>query len=1022
MAIDAGGVQSELILDAKRYFDTLKKAEEQMKTFEDQVRQSSTQMESSLSRVDKQYKLWETSANGVQKALYGKGKEVDSLNQKLNILGNEISDNNIKLDKAKQEYGANSKEVQELEDNILDLKIRQAELNKEMEKFSLGNRLQEAGNKMSSLGNTLTTHVTLPLVGLGVAASTVGFNFEAQMSRVKAISGATGKGFEKLEKQAMDLGAKTAFSASEAAQGMENLASAGFEVNEIMDAMPGLLDLAASSGADLATASEIAASTIRGFGMEAKDAGHVADVLARAAADTNAQIEDMGEAMKYVAPVAKAMGYNIEETAAAIGVMSDAGIKGGMAGTALRGALIRLTKPAKQAKDAMKEIGFTAYTTEGKMKSLSVITAELEEKTKGYSDEQRNAYISAIFGQEALSGMLALMEAGPGRIDSLTKSFKSADGAAKEMAETMMDNTKGAIEEMKGSLETAAITVSKVLAPMITKGAEKITEMANAFSELNPKTQETIVKVAGLVAVAGPLLSIGGKLTSGIGSIIKFFGLFNAVAGGTAAATAGVGAAATTAAGTAGVGGLAGLATGLGGVVVAAAPYLLAAAAVAGAGYVVYDQLTKETIPAIDLFADKIEYATTKVQYSGAGIGAASRNYETITTTISDATEKLVGTYIELDNGVKNALTDLYINSTQITEQNKNELIAKYQEMANTINSTLKTRQDENIANLQDFFKQSSAITDKEEADILKKTEEYYNNKKKTVEEIQAQIKAILEKAADEHRTLTDKEVEDINGLQQKMKDQAIKILSENEVESKVILERMKEYDTRITAEQSAEHIKKLNESRDKAVAAANDEYEKRIATIIKMRDEAKVISTDQADTLIADAKRQKDEIIKKAEETRMGAIEKMTQLNKDLENQVDTTTGKILTWWDKIKRWWNGWQPETKTFTATQKTNYIDNQQQVRGQNKIGNNAHGTNFFSGGWTWAGEQGRELIKLPRGSEIYSNQQSERMVSENAKNGDVIVENMNVRDDNDIKLIARELYNLQNSKRRALGVT
>lgn len=188
-----------------------------------------------------------------------------------------------------------------------------------------GTRISALGGVATAIGSTLTKSVTVPLLGIGAGAVKVAVDFEAEMSRVKAISGATGSDFEKLQAQAEELGAATSFSATEAASGMENLASAGFTVNQIMDAMPGLLDLAASDNLDLATAADIAASTLNGFGLEASQAAHVADVLAKAAADTNAGITDTGEAMKYIAPVAATMGQSLEEVTAAIGLMSNAG-------------------------------------------------------------------------------------------------------------------------------------------------------------------------------------------------------------------------------------------------------------------------------------------------------------------------------------------------------------------------------------------------------------------------------------------------------------------------------------------------------------------------------------------------------------------------------------------------------------------------------------------------------------------------------------------------------------------------
>lgn len=232
--------------------------------------------------------------------------------------------------------------------------------------------------------------VTAGVAALGVSAIKTGMEFEAQMSRVQAISGATGKELKALNSLAIKLGADTAFSAKEAADGMENLASAGFNTKEIMSAMPGLLDLAAVSGGDVARASEVAASSLRAFGLEASKAGHVADVFARAAADTNAEVGDMGEAMKYVAPVAKAMGQSIEETAAAIGIMSDAGVKGSQAGTTLRGAFSRLAKPTKAMREVMSELGLAFYDAHGNMKPLNAIISELKSNTSKLTQEQKN--------------------------------------------------------------------------------------------------------------------------------------------------------------------------------------------------------------------------------------------------------------------------------------------------------------------------------------------------------------------------------------------------------------------------------------------------------------------------------------------------------------------------------------------------------------------------------------------------------------------------------------------------------
>ena len=388
---------------------------------------------------------------------------------------------------------------------------------------SASQRTYALGSAMTSVGSTLTTNVTLPLVGIGTAAMAVGNKFESAMSRVKGVSGATGEEFEALKDQALDLGASTAFSASEAAAGMENLASAGFTANEIIAAMPGLLDLAASSGADLATASEIAASAIRGFGLGADKAGHVADVFAEAAARTNAQTEDMGEAMKYVAPVASAMSQSLEETAAAIGIMSDAGIKGSQAGTSLRGALSRLAKPTKDMNEIMDRFGLSFFDAQGKMLPLNGVVKQLETSLGGLTEQQRNNALVTLFGQESLSGMLALMSRGSDELIDLTKSFENVDGAAANMAEVMMDNTSGSIEEMMGSLETLAIKVQQVLAPVVVKVANWLTELINKLSSMDEGVLTSIVAIGGAAAAAGPILTILGKLLTTIGSMPTAF-------------------------------------------------------------------------------------------------------------------------------------------------------------------------------------------------------------------------------------------------------------------------------------------------------------------------------------------------------------------------------------------------------------------------------------------------------------------------------------------------------------------
>lgn len=327
------------------------------------------------------------------------------------------------------------------------------------------------------------TGTAVALGGVAAAAIKVGSDFESQMSRVKAISGATGEEFEQLKAQAMQLGADTSFSASQAAKGMENLAAAGFTTSEIMSAMPGLLNLAAASGEDLASSSDIAASTLRGFGLAASDAAHVADVLAANANRTNSSVANTGEAMKYIAPLARAAGLSLEETAAAIGIMANAGVNGSQAGTSLRGALSRLSKPTKDMSEAMDELGISFYDSNGKMKSLTEQVGMLRQATEGMTDEQKNNYLVTLYGQEALSGMLALINEGEGSLGELTNAYKNCDGAAQEAAETMQDNLSGALEQLGGSAETLGLAFYNSVADNLKNAAKTATESINNITD-----------------------------------------------------------------------------------------------------------------------------------------------------------------------------------------------------------------------------------------------------------------------------------------------------------------------------------------------------------------------------------------------------------------------------------------------------------------------------------------------------------------------------------------------------------
>ena len=390
-------------------------------------------------------------------------------------------------------------------------------------------KLNGLSSAFKTTGGLLSRNVTLPIVGVGAAAVKTATDFEAGMSEVKAISGATGSEFDALREKAIEMGAKTKFSASDSADAFKYMAMAGWDASAMMDGIAGVMDLAAASGEDLATTSDIVTDALTAFGLQASDSAHFADVLAQASSKSNTNVGLMGETFKYVAPVAGALGYSIEDTAVAIGLMANSGIKGSQAGTALRSTITRLAKPVGEAKDAVEELGISITNADGTMKPLSQTMVELREKFAGLTEEQKAQYAAMLAGQEGMSGLLAIVNASDEDFQKLTDEINNANGAAEDMASVMMDNTAGAVEQLKGALESAGILIGEKLTPYIRKLAEWITGLVEKFNSLSEEEQDQIVKFGLILAAIGPVLLIMSRVISVVLMFAKAFGLIKNV-------------------------------------------------------------------------------------------------------------------------------------------------------------------------------------------------------------------------------------------------------------------------------------------------------------------------------------------------------------------------------------------------------------------------------------------------------------------------------------------------------------
>lgn len=381
---------------------------------------------------------------------------------------------------------------------------------------------QMMGESLQSVGKALTLGVTAPLVGIGIKSVKTASEFEAAMSKVKAISGATGGDFKRLEDIAMRMGRTTKFTAIESAEALKYMGMAGWKTDQMIAGLPPIMNLAAASGENLGTVSDIVTDALTAFGMKATDAGRFCDVLAAAATNSNTDVYKMGETFKYVAPVAGALGYSVEDTAVALGLMASSGIKSSQAGTALRSAFTRLVKPTKEVEKGLAMIGLKADDFRGK--SLHETIDILRDSFQGLDGDQKAQIASMVFGQRAMSGMLGIINASEEDYNKLSKAIQNSNGSAEEMANIMNDNLHGDIVKLQSAIEGAAIAIGKKLSPYIRDLVQKINEWVDWFNELDPATQDMIVKIGIFAAAIGPVVFVLGGFLKHLTDIFNFVG------------------------------------------------------------------------------------------------------------------------------------------------------------------------------------------------------------------------------------------------------------------------------------------------------------------------------------------------------------------------------------------------------------------------------------------------------------------------------------------------------------------
>ena len=370
------------------------------------------------------------------------------------------------------------------------------------------------GKQMKAIGQNLSMYVTAPLAGIAAVSVKMSADFDDAMRKVQATSGASGSQFDMLKKKALEMGSTTKFTAAQSAEAMNFMAQAGWDTTPIMEGLSGVMMAAAASGEELGLVADIVTDGLTAFGLTAKDSNAFVDVLSATAAASNTNIKMLGDSFRYAAPVAGALGFSVQDTALALGLMANSGIKAEQAGTAMRAIFSRLVKPTAESEEAMKALGITVSNADGTMRPLADVLTDLRARFAGLPPAQQGMYAGMLAGQEAMSGMLALVNAAPGDFVKLQTEIANSAGSAQRMADIMEGGMGGAFRTLSSAVEGLMIQLGDIMAPIVTRIANLLTGLVNWFSQLSDGVKTAIVVVGALAAAAGPLLVVLGTLVT----------------------------------------------------------------------------------------------------------------------------------------------------------------------------------------------------------------------------------------------------------------------------------------------------------------------------------------------------------------------------------------------------------------------------------------------------------------------------------------------------------------------------
>lgn len=787
--------------------------------------------------------------------------EVIKLENAIKELDNEIDKHENNLSQLNNEHRNLQAEINETtrQQQTLENSIKATKLNE------FGSAFQQLGGVLQSAGMAMMP-VTAGITALGASAVATGSSFYQSMSQVQAISGATGSELQQLTAKARELGAETIWSAKDASDALTYMGMAGWDASQMLVGLPQVLSLASAGNVSLSKTSDIVTDGLTAMGLKAEDTQMYVDVMAMTMASSNTNVELMGETMKYAGAVAGTLGINMQDLSLAVGTMANAGIKGSMAGTALRGGLTRLITPTTQAEKVMKQYGIEVQKTEDGSMDLRATMEHLQDTVGSLDKSTQSMIAKTLFGQTAMNGWLTIINADKEVFDDLALSIDNSAGSAERMAETMTDNLWGDFQALKSAIGESLISIFDAIEPMLRKLTQTLTKVVTgftkAFNGMSPTMQKLIVIIAGVTASFAPLLLIMGAFANSIGGIMTTAGMFKEL-------------------------------------LVKFNPIFTTLGG----------QMTRCGV-AVGGLGLKFALLTGAVGAVAVGLGAlwvhmqkdAIEGMDSITKGMSDKSKEMVEPFLETKAEIGTVMLEMKDSNVAVTEDMCTRMEENLGKMADNTENILKRSQKSAKNIISKNMTELTGASEKQVSTMKARIDEIYEKKINTVQEKEKKILEIQKKAQEEGRGLLVSERNEMDNLLQDIQKISIDAMSNLSTEVADLEKKMEENRDSINAESISNAVKSAKEKRDKVVEESKHEYDQLVNIQRTLKDDLTTEESNYLDEMVTLAKQKKDRLIKVADEEYASLISSARKLARDSVDEIDWATGETKSKWEVFK------------------------------------------------------------------------------------------------------------------------